>query len=165
MLPRSWPPGAKTLPVSDEMGRIPATKALGCRWVPIRRLRKTSVTVVGHIYRVIYINSPSDNLKNLEICPDRDPREPKPFSWGSSRYRNLGPSAKNLVYIHTKVDIWFITVVWCTCRVIHITSLTILPFFLEITVAIDIYEGSILLAQEIIIESIPWSCTFLSSHT
>ena len=57
-LPRSRPPGAKTLPLSDEMGQIPATEALGCRWVPIRRPRKTSVIVVGHTYRVIYINSP-----------------------------------------------------------------------------------------------------------
>ena len=64
-LPRSRPPGAKTLPLSDEMGQIPATEALGCRWVPIRRLRKTRVIVVGHTYRVIYITSPSQNLKNL----------------------------------------------------------------------------------------------------
>ena len=31
--------------------------------------------VVGQTYRVIYITSLSQNLKNLEICPDRDPRE------------------------------------------------------------------------------------------
>ena len=67
------PPGANTLPLSDELGQIPATEALECRWVPIRRLRKTSVIVVGHTYRVIYITSPSQNLKNLEICPDRPP--------------------------------------------------------------------------------------------
>ena len=53
-LPRSRPPGANTLPMSDEMDQIPATEALGCRWVPIRRLRKTSVIVVGHTYRLIY---------------------------------------------------------------------------------------------------------------
>ena len=58
-LPRSRPPGANTLPLSDEMGQIPATEGLGCRWVLIRRLRKTSVIVVGHTYRVIYIASPS----------------------------------------------------------------------------------------------------------
>ena len=73
------PPGAKTLPLSDEMGQIPATEALGCRWVPIRRLRKTSVIVVGHTYRVIHITSLAQNLQMLKICPDRDPREPKPF--------------------------------------------------------------------------------------
>ena len=66
-------------PMRDEMDQISATEALGCWWVPIRRLRKTSVIVVGHTYRVIYITGPSQNLKNLEICPDRDPREPKPF--------------------------------------------------------------------------------------
>ena len=53
--------------MSDEMGQIPATEALGCRWVPIRRLRMTSMIVVGHTYRVIYITRPS---QNLEICTE-----------------------------------------------------------------------------------------------
>ena len=53
------PPGAKTLPLGDVLGQIPATEALGCRCVSIRRLRKISMIVVGHNYRVIYITSPS----------------------------------------------------------------------------------------------------------
>ena len=67
ILPRSRPPGTKTLPLSEEMDQIPTTEALGCRRVSMRRLRKTSVIVVGHTYRVIYITSPSQNVKNLEI--------------------------------------------------------------------------------------------------
>ena len=31
------------------------------------------ISVVVHTYRVIYIPSPSQKLKNLEICPDRPP--------------------------------------------------------------------------------------------
>ena len=64
------------LPLSDEMDQIPATEALGCRWVPIRWLWKTSVIVVGHTCRVIYITSLAQHLKNVKIFPDRDPREP-----------------------------------------------------------------------------------------
>ena len=72
-LPRSRPPGTNTLPFSDNMGQIPATEALGCRWGAIRRLRKTSVIVVGHTCRVIYITSLDKILKKLEICPERPP--------------------------------------------------------------------------------------------
>ena len=63
---RKRPPEAKTLPISDEMDQIPATEALGGRRVSIRRLRKTCVIVVGHvyIYIIIYITSPSRYLKN-----------------------------------------------------------------------------------------------------
>ena len=35
---------------------------------------------------------------------------------------NLGPSARNLGYIHTKVAIWSIAVVQRTYRVMYITS-------------------------------------------
>ena len=72
-LPRSRPPGAKTFPFGDKMGQISATEALGCRWVPIRRLRKTSVIVVGHTYRVIYITSPSQDLKKSRNLPRTRP--------------------------------------------------------------------------------------------
>ena len=43
--------------------------------------------------------------------------------WSTSSLPNLGPSAKNLDYTHTKVAIWSISVVLHTCRVIDITSL------------------------------------------
>ena len=55
------------------MGQIPATEALGSRYVPIRRLRKTWVVVVGHTYRIIYITSPVQNLQNLENLPRTTP--------------------------------------------------------------------------------------------
>ena len=67
------PPGAKTFPLRAVMGQIPVTEALGRRWVPIRRPRKTSVIVVVHTYRAIHNTSPSQNLKNLEISRDRPP--------------------------------------------------------------------------------------------
>ncbi len=67
------PPGTNTLPLSDNMGQIPTTEALGCRWVPIRRLRKTGVIVVELTYRVIYITSLFQMLENIEIYPERPP--------------------------------------------------------------------------------------------
>ena len=54
-LPRSRPPGANTLPLSDKIGQILAIDAFRSRLVLISRLRKTSVIVVGHTYRVILI--------------------------------------------------------------------------------------------------------------
>ena len=44
------PPGTNTLPLSDEMGQIPSTEGLESRWMPLRRLGKTGVVVVGHAY-------------------------------------------------------------------------------------------------------------------
>ena len=111
------------MPLSDVMDQISATEALGCRWVPIRRLRKTSVIVVGHTYRGIYNTSPSRKLKNIENLPrSRDPREPKPCPWMITTRPNLGPSAKDLAYICTNVHRWSIAVVRYTYRGIYITS-------------------------------------------
>ena len=47
------------------MGQIPENEALASCYVPKTRLRKTSVIVVGHTYRVIHITSLAQNLKNL----------------------------------------------------------------------------------------------------
>ena len=69
------------------MGQIPATEPLGSRWVPIRRLRKTGVIVVGHTYRVLYITSPSENLKNLENV-----LRTTPGSQYLARERQYGPN-------------------------------------------------------------------------
>ena len=107
-LPRSRPPGAKSLFVSDDMDQIPATEALGCRWVPIRRLRKTSVIVVGHTYRVIGITSPSQSLENLENLPRTTPG---PIIDGLERQVPFHTSVQALetlfAYICRKVMIWF----------------------------------------------------------
>ena len=74
---RERPPGAKTLPLSAVMGQIPATEALGRRWVPIRRPRKTSVIVLGHTYRVIYISSAPHRILQISKSAENDPRDPQ----------------------------------------------------------------------------------------
>ena len=73
--PRSRPLGA----IIDALGgqkyvrtSVQAVESL----FPQTKVKRWSIAVVQHTCRVIYISSPSQNLKNLEICPDRDPRAP-----------------------------------------------------------------------------------------
>ena len=51
------PPGANTLPLSNEMGQMPSIDSFKSRWVPIRLLRKARVVVFWRTYRVILITS------------------------------------------------------------------------------------------------------------
>ena len=55
---------------------------------------------------------------NWQTTPGSHNRRPL----GPSTRPNLGPSAKNLVYIYSKVTIWSIAVVMHTCGVMDITS-------------------------------------------
>ena len=61
--------------------------------------------------------------KSRKSAQIADLREPKPFTRGPSTTPNLSPSANNFVCAQEKGNIWSISVVSHTCRVIYITSL------------------------------------------
>ena len=84
-------PGPIIDDIQRRIGSNPSDRSIRNRYWSIIRLRKTSMIVVGHTYRVIYITSPSQDLKNLEICPERDPLEPKPCPWATKRAKSQRP--------------------------------------------------------------------------
>ena len=98
----------------------PSATNLVCTW---EKGNIYFISVVRHTCGVIDITSSSQNLKNLENLPRSRPPGTKPFTWGTSTSPNLGPSATNLGFTLEKGNIWSISVVSHTCRVIYITSL------------------------------------------
>ena len=97
----------------------PSAKTLVYTW---NKVAIWPISVVRRTYRVIYITSPSQNLKNLENLLRTTSGNQNLLLEATSTCPNLGPSAKNLVCTWEKANIWSIAVVRRTYRAIYITS-------------------------------------------